>query len=86
MRENNVRNMEWDTICSEVASKMREHILPFSTPISKVLSNEHGEHHGSGSYIWDGNCRFLLTNEHVARATANFPLTHQFWNCEDIFA
>lgn len=77
--------MTWNVVCKEVASKIREHVLPFSTPTSKALSNEYGDHHGSTSYVWDGNSHFLLTNEHVARATSSFHLTHQFWGCDDIF-
>jgi len=76
---------EWNRICSSVASEMREHVLPFTTPISRALSNDYGQHHGSATYIQYENKRFIFTNEHVSSTANGYPLTHMFWGSDDIF-
>lgn len=75
----------WDRLCKEVASQMRDHILPFSTPISRALSDDYGEHHGSGSYLRNEDGIFLITNDHVANRSRGYPLTHQFWGSENVY-
>lgn len=76
---------KWNDLCSEAASQMRSHVLPFLTPISRALSDEYGEQHGSGSYIQADGGVFLITNEHVACRSGGYPLTHQFWNSENVY-
>jgi len=76
---------EWNNMCISVASEMRQHVLPFTTPISIALSNDHGEHHGSGTYIESNNKKFLITNEHVSRASNNHQLTHMFWGSDNVY-
>lgn len=76
---------EFDNICTDAAIKMRKHVLPFTSPISCAKENDYGEHHGTGSYIESEGTKYLITNEHVARAINQLPITHTFWDTEDIF-
>lgn len=69
---------EWNMMCNEVTSQMLEHIKPYTTPISKVLADDYGEHCGSGSFLCHANSRYLITNEHVAKALESHSLAHQF--------
>lgn len=69
---------DWETLCKETAVQMREHVARYTTPILKVLSNDHGELLGSGSYCEFSGRRFLITNEHIARKEQSSPLAHMF--------
>lgn len=74
----------WEQICANTAIQMLEHIKPYVTPISRVLSDEEGEHLGSGSYFEIEWKKYIITNEHVARHLSNNSLTHQFFENEAI--
>jgi hypothetical protein len=82
---NTFSEAEWNTICDEVAKVMSCHVQPFTTPISKVLSNTHGKHHGTASYFHTGSEKYLITNEHVVRHLANDRLTYKFNGNDDLF-
>lgn len=69
---------EWDNHCAQVVNEMLEHVKQFSTPISKIIENDYGEHLGSGSFITDGESIYLITNEHVAKELNSISLAHQF--------
>lgn len=73
---------QWQDLCAQVTSEMLHHVKPFVSPISKILSDDHGEHLGSGSYVGAPSARFLITNEHVARHIRSAPLTHQFLDAD----
>ncbi len=75
---------EWQSFCAQVTCKMSDHVKPFVSPISKVLSDNHGKHLGSGSYVGGPHARFLITNQHVARHIESAPLTHQFLDAEEV--
>ena len=75
---------EWQTFCEQVTCEMVHHVKPFVSLISKILSDEHGEHLGSGSYVGAPTARFLVTNEHVARHIRSAPLTHQFLDADTV--
>lgn len=82
---NTLSEAEWQRICDEAAKAMSIHVEPFTTPISKVLSDTHGEHHGTGSYFQIGNARYLITNEHVVMHQIKGPLTHKFSGSNNLF-
>ncbi len=73
---------EWDIMCEEVVKQMLEHIKPFTTPISKAIENDYGEHLGSGSFISDSEKKYLITNEHVAKELETSSLAHQFFESD----
>ncbi|HEY6872289.1 MAG TPA: hypothetical protein VI298_06115 [Geobacteraceae bacterium] len=75
---------EWQKICFDTVNRMIDHVAPFVTPISKVLSDTEGEHHGTGSYFEIDSTKFVITNEHVARHLSRQALTHQFLGNENI--
>jgi len=76
---------QWEQISADTAIQMLEHIKPFITPISRVLSENEGEHLGSGSYFEIEANKYIITNEHVAKHLNNNSLTHQFYNNDHIF-
>lgn len=82
---NTISKPEWHKICDETAKTMGAHVEPFSTPISKVLSDAHGEHHGTGYYFQAGSVKYLVTNEHVAMRRTKGPLTHKFNGNDELF-
>lgn len=73
---------EWDRMCEDVVKKMLEHVKSYTTPISKVIRNDYGEHWGSGSFVSHNGSRYLITNEHVAKELGSYPLAHQFYDAE----
>ena len=75
---------KWQKICADTAAKMIEHIQPYLSPISRVLSETEGEHLGSGSYLELEGKKYIITNEHVAKHLATHSLTHQFFGNETI--
>ena len=82
----NKLNIEhWEQICADTAIQMLGHIAPFTTPISCALSENEGEHLGTGSYFEVEGRKYIITNEHVARHLKNNPLTHKFFNDDNIF-
>lgn len=75
---------EWESICADTVTKMINQVKLYTTPISRVLSDEEGEHLGTGSYFQFNNDKFLITNEHVAKHLASQSLTHRFFGNENI--
>lgn len=75
---------QWESICADTVTKMIGQVERYTTPISRVLSDEEGEHLGTGSYIEFNNEKFLITNEHVAQHLATQSLTHKFFENENI--
>lgn len=79
-----MEHAEWTRLCAETTRAMRAHVMPFVTPISRILSEEEGRLEGTGSYLsWQGRV-LLVTNEHVARARLEHPLAHQFHGSDEI--
>lgn len=76
---------EWTAMNANVTAAMREHVMPFVTPISRVITNEEGEHLGTGSYCVFGSTAYLLTNEHVGAKLAHGSLGHQFFGSDEVF-
>ena len=82
----NKQTMEhWEQICVDTAIQMTDHIKPFTTPISRVLSENDGEHLGSGSYFEIEGERYIITNEHIAKHLINNSLAHKFYNDDHYF-
>ncbi|PKQ74028.1 trypsin-like peptidase domain-containing protein [Aeromonas sobria] len=75
---------EWNNMCKDVVEKMTLHVKPFASPISKVVSSEHGEHLGSGSFISCDSSKYIITNEHVAKGLESTSLAHQFLDSDSI--
>ncbi len=75
---------EWKQLCREVTEAMKDEASPYITPVSHALSNDEGEHIGTGGYIEYQGRRLLLTNEHVLRPRGGLGLAHQFHDCEDV--
>ena len=75
---------QWEQISDSTVTCMLEHIKPFSTPISRVISETEGEHLGSGSYFKVEGRRYIITNEHVARKLNYNSLTHKFYDDDNI--
>ncbi len=75
----------WNSVCFDVNEAMRAHVQPFVTPVSMVLADDHGELLGTGSYIEINGRRYLLTNEHVARALNHHSIAHQFSGTNNVF-
>lgn len=82
---NALSEAEWHTICDVTVKAMSAHVEPFTTPISKVLSDTHGAHHGTGSYFQTGSVKYLITNEHVVMRRTKDPLTHKFNGHENLY-
>ena len=76
---------EWPQITSETVTQMSRHVERFTTPISRVVADDEGEHWGSGSYCEFLGQRFLLTNEHVARELQTQSLAHKFFGDDHYF-
>jgi len=74
----------WSEICNDAAKRMISHLQPYFSPISRVLSEDEGEHLGSGAYFESEQKTFLITNEHVAKHLANNSLTHSYFQSEEI--
>ena len=53
----------WQKICADTATRMIEHIKPYLSPISRVLSEKEGEHLGTGAYFELDDKKYLITNE-----------------------
>lgn len=76
---------EWDTLTKNVVTQMSQYVYPFTTPISKVISDDDGEHWGSGSYVEiNGHC-FVATNEHVVHALKTHSIAYKFSGDENYF-
>jgi hypothetical protein len=76
---------EWKKHCDKVAVEMLNYVRPFVTPVSKVIEDNYGEHHGSASYIKINGDIYLITNEHVGRIITKNSLTHKFDNSDNLF-
>ncbi len=73
-----MKQATWDEMCKSVLEQMIAYVTPFNTPISTVLNDEEGEHHGSASFVNVDGAVYLVTNEHVARKLYTSSLAHQF--------
>ena len=82
--------VEFDRIAGEVSIAMKQHVMPFTTPIAKVTATEQGDVPGTtrategklwgtGNYVTYDKKILLVTNEHVAKEVVETPLTHQFY-------
>jgi len=69
---------EMDEQQKDVVRRMSEHNQRFLTPISKVITHDHGELLGSGAFIEIEGEKLIITNEHVGRKMAKRSLAHQF--------
>jgi hypothetical protein len=76
---------KWKEICDETLEKMKEHVEPFITPIWKYKEENDILLHGSASYIEYANEKFIISNEHVAKANLHYHLTLSFKGNENIF-
>lgn len=76
---------EWTEMNAIVTAAMRAHVMPFVTPLSKIITHEEGELLGTGSYCSFQSTTYLLTNEHVACELEQRSLGHQFFRREDVF-
>lgn len=68
---------EFETIALKVTERMREYAYPYIASISREAELNVGDHVGTGLYLRIRDERYLLTNEHVARAIRETPLAHQ---------
>lgn len=76
---------EWPQIVADVATRMSRHVEKYTAPISKIISQDEGEHCGSGSY-WDFSGRkYLITNEHVARVRKTHSLATKIFGDDNYF-
>ena len=64
-------------IQSDTVRKMIEHVAKFTTPISKVINTNYGQHCGTGSFVEANGSIFLATNEHVVKEMNTLPLAYQ---------
>ena len=76
---------EWHKVCDEAVKEMSAHVEPFTSPISRIMSDTHGEHHGTGYYFQAGSAKYLITNEHVAKRLIKGSLTHKFNGDDKLF-
>jgi len=67
-----------ENISADAVEQMVEQVKPYLTPIYRILSDDDGEHLGSGSYVEFNEDKFIITNEHVIRHRKNNPLAHKF--------
>ena len=58
---------EWDVAMPTLTLAMKGLVKRYRTPIF-IDHGDHGEPHGSGSFLMLGERRFILTNEHVVAA------------------
>ena len=63
---------------------LKEFIFPRSASIARSVSDDVGEHWGSGSYVEAGGRVYLLTNRHVAMKATETTLTHIVVNGEEM--
>ena len=85
MAEGDVKDVEWQALLHDSVEQMRRFVEPFTTPISKVISQYEGEHLATGTYCeWAGR-RFLVTNEHVAKERLTHPLAPKFFGSDQYF-
>jgi hypothetical protein len=61
---------EWEAAMPKLTADMTAYLKQYRTPVF-IDRGDHGEPWGSGSFVEVGNRRFVLTNEHVARARRN---------------
>jgi hypothetical protein len=76
---------QWDSYVARVTQEMKDFTKKFATPISKVINHDDGQAWGTGYYIELSAQRYLLTNEHVARALTQNSLGHQFLDDDGVY-
>jgi hypothetical protein len=77
-------NPHWEQIYVDTVNRMLQHVKPFLSQISIVVSETEGEHLGTGSYCVVNDHRFLITNDHVAKHLEEKQLAHQFHGSDSI--
>lgn len=58
---------EWEAAMPKLTADMTAYLKQYRTPVF-IDRGDYGESWGSGSFVEVGSSRFVLTNEHVARA------------------
>ena len=76
---------EWPAVVREVSAQMSGLVEKYTTPISKVISDEEGQHCGSGSYCELLGRHLLLSSEHVARERLTHSLAPKFFGDDHYF-
>ncbi len=76
---------QWEAHVERVTAGMRGHTLKFVTPVSQEIEHDYGELLGTGNYVQLRGQKYLLTNEHVAAASNQSPLGHQYLSNHVIF-
>lgn len=84
MQTNELDSNEWNQICSDTVNQMAEYTKKYISPISMVISEEEGQHLGTGSYFEIGSEKYIITNRHVAKYLKTNSLTHKFLNDDRI--
>lgn len=75
---------KWEEICKDTLLRMKDHVEPFITPIWKYKDENEIKPHGSGSYFENSHGKFIITNDHVAKYSQSYQLTHSFKGSEEI--
>jgi len=65
-----------------ISNLMKFQMQNFVTPISGALVDKTAKHVGTGGYVEWNKTRFLLTNEHVARAINKHSLAQKFFDSQ----
>ena len=81
---NKIAEDKWKQIGDDTVKRMIEHVSPFLSPISKAISQNEGEHLGTGTYFELEGMKYIITNEHVAKYIVNHSLTHKFFESDNI--
>lgn len=75
---------EWNNLATNTVGQMRDFARPFVTPIGRMLSDDEGQHEGTGNFIEVSGERFILSNEHVAAALTQHRLTVGFFGSDEL--
>ena len=68
---------EWPAQCEDVLRRMYDAVSRFTVPISISLSDTHGKHLGTGSFVDLGRIITLASCEHVMGKRKNNNLAHR---------
>jgi len=81
---------EFEEVMKDVVVVMKAYVMPFTTPIGRVVETQPGDQPGAiiataaelwgtGNYVDHDGTVFLVSNEHVIREVQNSRLTYQFY-------